>query len=362
MKKTKRINIIFLSLSALCAALHLAFTLSEDFADLFNKTVAHFFRLVLAKATSPFPFSLAEILLFSVPLIIAALVIYINKKGGSVKARLISAASFFLTITACVYILFVLTFAAGYQSSELDGRLDMKKNGVSKEELYETLCLVIERTNQCAENIKFEADGSSALPLEYDELSHEICASYHKVFEKYELGNSYDSSVKTLIISPIMTYTHISGVYSFFTGEANINTNYPDYVVAFTVAHEKAHQRGIAGEDEANFIAFLACAMSDDDYIEYAAYMSMYDYFLDSLYKYDSEMYRYLIGESDKRVLSEMYAYSVFFDKYRNSTASKVANEVNDTYIKVMGDGDGVESYGRVVELVCGYIKKNSLP
>jgi len=358
MKKTKRINIIFLSLSALCAALHLAFTLSEDFADLFNKTVAHFFRLVLAKATSPFPFSLAEILLFSVPLIIAALVIYINKKGGSVKARLISAASFFLTITACVYILFVLTFAAGYQSSELDGRLDMKKNGVSKEELYETLCLVIERTNQCAENIKFEADGSSALPLEYDELSHEICASYHKVFEKYELGNSYDSSVKTLIISPIMTYTHISGVYSFFTGEANINTNYPDYICAFSAAHELAHQRGIARENEANFMAYLSCIESENEYLRYAGYLSMYGYLSSALRKTDYELWVDAVSELSDEANGELIAYSNFFDKYRDSTMSDVSDVFNDTYLKLQGT-QGVKSYGMVVDLAVAYHKDN---
>ena len=54
-----------------------------------------------------------------------------------------------------------------------------------------------------------------------------------------------------------MTYTHISGIYTFYTGESNININYPDFVVASSATHEMAHQRGVARENEANFVSFV---------------------------------------------------------------------------------------------------------
>ena len=48
-----------------------------------------------------------------------------------------------------------------------------------------------------------------------------------------------------------------------------------------------AHQRGIAREDEANFIAFLVCMASDDPYIRYSGYLEVYEYVASSLYSDD---------------------------------------------------------------------------
>ncbi|MFQ8979614.1 MAG: DUF3810 family protein [Waltera sp.] len=39
-----------------------------------------------------------------------------------------------------------------------------------------------------------------------------------------------------------------------------------------TMCHELAHIRGYIYEDEANFIAFLACVESDDSTFQYAGY------------------------------------------------------------------------------------------
>ena len=47
----------------------------------------------------------------------------------------------------------------------------------------------------------------------------------------------------------------------------------------------------------------------------------------------------------------------IIFEKYRYSAASEVANEVNDAYLKTLGEGDGVESYGLVIELMSAYLK-----
>ena len=206
--------------------------------------------------------------------------------------------------------------------------------------------------------ITFAKDGSSVNPHTWRETNKLIDKGYDSlreggVYNSYIIGSS-----KPILLSEPMTYTHISGMYFPFTGEANINTNYPDYVVAFTIAHEKAHQRGIAREDEANFMAFLACMASDDEYLKYAALMNMYDYFLDETFDQDVEIYNQLVDETDSRIIGEMYSYYKFFKKYNDSSASRVTNRVNDTYIKAMGDDEGIKSYGLVIELYHAYIEK----
>lgn len=360
--KSKRflfISFIFFVVSVLVLIISI---LSNEFGEWYAKNVSSIIRIALSHLTGFFTFSLAEIAVFlllpALAAFVAFLIILLLKKSRVIFTALRVLVSFALVL-AC---LFINTFAVCYFRYPVEESMGFQSLAVSRKEIYEAASIIKARLESMLDTVSFDKSGASENPNNWSETSEKIDDGYDLLCEKFPFITRINVLPKKLIVSPIMTYTHISGIYMPFTGEANVNTNYPDYVVAYTVAHEKAHQRGIAGEDEANFIAFLACAMSGDKYLEYSAYMSMYDYFLDAVYKYDREMYRYLIHESDARVLGEMYAYSVFFDKYRDSAASKVADNVNDTYIKAMGDSNGVESYGRVVELVCGYINKNSLP
>ena len=148
-----------------------------------------------------------------------------------------------------------------------------------------------------------------------------------------------------------MTYTRTSPAFiRFFTGEANLNTNYPDYILPYTAAHELAHQRGIARENEANFVAFLVCMESDDPYIRYSALMNMYEYVANALYSASSDYYYSAVSYLDIRAKYEMSAYSDFFDKYRDSTAASVTGAINNTYLVLQGT-EGTKSYGMVVDL-----------
>ena len=134
---------------------------------------------------------------------------------------------------------------------------------------------------------------------------------------------------------------------------------FPDYTIAYTAAHELAHQRGIAPEDEANFVAFLVCLESDDPYIRYSGYTNMLEYVLSALYRADGKSYTEVYRKIDNAVRREFAAYSDFFDKYRDSTASRVTDKVNDTYLKLNGT-EGSVSYGLVVDIAVAYYKNEN--
>ena len=211
---------------------------------------------------------------------------------------------------------------------------------------------------QESQNIHYGNDGFSIMPYGYAEMNDKLIAAYDKVCDEYGFVQRLDSNVKPVMLSEAMSYTHITGVYTFFTGEANINVAFPDYTIPFTAAHELSHQRGIARENEANFMAFLVCVNSDDAYIRYCAYLNMYEYVMVALSSADTSIYlnaRYFIPS---QVNNELVAYSEFYEKYRNSVASEVSESVNDTFLKLHGT-EGVQSYGMVVDLAVAYYKTN---
>ena len=127
------------------------------------------------------------------------------------------------------------------------------------------------------------------------------------------------------------------------------------------MAHEMAHQRGIAREDEANFIAFLICLESDDPYILYSAYLNMYEYVSSALYSADRELYSTVVKQKSARISAEQTAFNDFFAKYRDSVASDIAGSVNDSYLKDQGQTAGEKSYGLVVDLAVSYYKGGGL-
>ena len=336
--------------------LFVASLFSQTFAEILSRTVCNFTRSVMARLTSPFPFSFAEVLVVvGIPslLIYTAVIVILAffRRGDCVKTNTV-----FLCGTLMLFAsLYFLNIGISYHRYPLERNLGIQKETIDKEQLLEGALFVNAELTKCSEDVTYSESGHSVMPYSFDELSDKLDEAYEKLCNDFDFIKNVKANSKRVALSEYMTYTHISGVYMPLTGEANVNTNYPDYVVAFSSAHEKAHQRGIAGEDEANFVAFLACMYSDDEYIRYSSYMSMLDYYLSALLKTDENMYYEVINSTAVNVCNEMKAYYEFFRKYSFSSASKVAEKVNDTHLKLQGQKEGTVSYGLVVELYQAY-------
>ena len=315
-------------------------------------------RAVTATLTGWIPFSLAETLLLFLPVIIAALVIYaVRFRCDSWRTVFVYIGEIF-AIVAFLFSLFIWSFGMAYQGTELEKKLELDRRDVSVEELEMTANLLLEKVNGLADEISFRGEDFSVMPYSLSELNDKLLESYRKVDDNLPFLQTLNSRLKPVINSEIMSHAHITGVYTYFTGEANLNMVFPDYTMPFTAAHELAHQRGIAREDEANFIAFLVCIASDDPYIQYSGYLNMFEYVGSALSGADSSRYQAIFGKLDRRIYYEEVAYSEFYAKYRHSKVSTVSNAVNDTYLKLQGT-PGAQSYGMVVDLAVAYYKKN---
>ncbi len=348
---------ILYCLSGLCAVLYVLFVIFPSFADLFNKYISPIPRAILAALTGWIPFSLAEYLLLLIPVIII-IIVGIGVKHYAESWRNVGVfCLIILSLAAYIFSTFTIAFVPAYRGSRLDVKMGLDKDEVSAQELLYTSILLANMVTAEAENVKLDANGASVMPYGYGELNDHLMAAYDKACAKYDFIQPMNSRVKRIMLSEPMTYTHISGVYTFFTGEANINTNFPDYSLPYTAAHELAHQRGIAREDEANFVAFLVCSESDNSYLRYSAYLNLFEHVSNALYTANPEYYKAVYTLLPREARSELAAYSKFFDKYRDSAASNISGAVNDTFLTINGT-EGTKSYGMVVDLAVAYYKK----
>lgn len=347
-------------LLAISLIIYIVAEMSPQFADFFNIYISSVIRFLLAKITNLFPFSLAEAIVILIPIIAFILLWYLfkfrceSKKSAKVSTLLVlSLASVFLST-------FILSFGIGYKGTELDEKLELSREPISAQELYHTADYLISQINELAEKIQFGEDDFSTMPYSFAQMNQKLLDAYDSFCDEHDFIINYNSRLKPIMLSEPMSYTHITGVYTFFTGESNINVNFPDYTIPYTAAHELAHQRGISREDEANMVAFLICSSSEDEYVQYCAYLNMYEYVSSALYSANKDLYREVRSKLAPEVYEEQLAYSAFFKKYSKSVASKVTGTVNDVYLKAQGTV-GKKSYGMVVDLTVAYFKQQGI-
>lgn len=352
--------IVALCVAAICVIIYAIACVSKDFADFFNLYISSAFRFLLAKLTNLLPFSVAELLILLLPIIAFLSIWYLLKFRCDTKKSSLVATVCIFSVASILFSLFVLCFATGYKGSTLDEKLNIDSEAVDANELYESAEYLVGKINTLAESIYYGEDNFSNMPYDFNEMNRLLLQAYDNYCDQNDFIYSYNTKLKPVLVSEAMSYTHITGIYSFFTGEANINIAFPDYTIPYTAAHELAHQRGIAREDEANMIAFLVCIESDDPYIQYSAYLNVYEYVASALYRADRDLYVKVRDQLYTAVRNEQAAYNLFFDKYDQSVASQVSGAVNDAYLKAQGTV-GKKSYGMVVDLTVAYLKNQGL-
>ena len=202
----------------------------------------------------------------------------------------------------------------------------------------------------------------TVLPFTFDELNQELDEAFERLSLPGDGVDFHPTPAKPLSSSVLFSYLGISGIFIPFTGEPSVNVLQPDVALPIVVAHEKAHQRGVTHEGEANFAAFLACAEeSSPAYFQYAAYLFATRYLLTEASFYlpqsdvDQAWTRLGAGPTaDVRTIHE------FWRRYEG-LVTIAASHANDRYLRAMQVPGGAQSYSTVVELLMALDEKGEL-
>lgn len=161
---------------------------------------------------------------------------------------------------------------------------------------------------------------------------------------------------KWLLVPETFSWLGLGGIYVPYTAEAVVNGGPPGWSVVMTMAHEKAHQRFIAQEDEATFIGVLAGLSSADALLRYGAWMTVRAQLARTLAQIDpdgaaAEAQRLLPG-----VRRDLDAQRAYWARFEGPT-EQWARAVNDTYLRSQGVADGVVAYSRAGRLIDAWLQ-----
>jgi hypothetical protein len=161
---------------------------------------------------------------------------------------------------------------------------------------------------------------------------------------------------KGLLISPLLRRAGLSGFYCPFTGEANVNDTVPAVAMPQVIAHEKAHQRAVNREDEANFLGWCAAAAAPDPLVRYSAAVFAQRQLLRALIAVDAARARTLVERRVPGVQRDVDDLRAYW-RVSEGRTGKIAERMNDAYLRSNRVTEGVASYGRSVELLLSWAR-----
>ncbi len=359
-KKILRLKRIWLLLLLPVCFLLLVFAKRyPDFAQWIAQGPYLVYAKILSTLTRWMPFSLMEILIlllcvFVPVFLVVSVVQLIRKKRGFWK--------FFLNLFCVISIVFAMfTFGCGtnyyrYTFAERSG-LTLQK---STDEELAALCRALAlKINEVRPQLSEDESGvMSTEQLEYSEIASRAAEEISALGADYPEFESDLGAPKPVLLSRMMSYTNTSGIFSAFTMEANVNTDMPDYLLPATMCHELSHLHGYMREDEANFIAYLACRQSESPEFRYSGLMLAFLYSNNALFASDrelgSECYA-LLCEGARR---DFAANSAYWKQFEGKVA-EVSQKINDAYLKANDQSDGTKSYGRMVDLLLALYRRD---
>lgn len=311
------------------------------------------------------PVSLAEILILIIPIIIIIrlirFLIRMIKDRENRKIHALKGVLNLLCFASVTLFLFTLLAGINYYRYPFSRYSNLEIRESSVEELYEMTESLALQANELRRNTPAVDDrGVFQLSVGKYEVADRVNKAMTGLSEEFPvLGGKY-SSPKPIFLSSLMSYTEITGIFIPFTMEANVNVDIPDYTIPVTMLHELAHLRGFMREDEANFIAYLAGMHSNNVELQYSSTMLALVMSGNALYKQDPELYFKIRELYSVGVLKDIRANSEYWVKYEDTVISTVSNKINDTYLKVNAQADGVKSYGRMLDLLLAKYRKDN--
>ena len=309
----------------------------------------------LAALNSHLPFSVAEALIGLAAAAVIAYIIYIvisMLRGGGRLKRLYAAVINLLAAGLAVYAGFCMLWGVYYYGDDFMTRSALKNENISVEQLEAVTRYFAERSNEYAEQVPRDEDGN------YIADRAAILARSDKVYENIErelpclAGPAVRA--KGVYFSRLMSYTDFTGFFFPFTAEANVNTDFPPALFASTVAHELAHQRGVAKEQEANFVAVLASLAYGDTEYCYSAYLLAYTHLGNALYSADYEAWKSIYLSLSEDVRRDFAANREYWAQFE-TPVQKVSNTVYEGFLYSYDQDMGLKSYGACVDLLVNY-------
>lgn len=303
----------------------------------FYPIIAH----LLSHFNSWFPFSLSDLFYTTLILyiIISTLLIMLLKK----KRKLIIGIT--LKLIVLIYVMFYWLWGFNYFQPDIYSRISINSKKHTSEQFSYTIDHLILVVNQQREMFTFFKNQNidSIIEITYKKESGFLAIDY-------PMGKR---RTKSFLYPKYMSAASIGGYIGPFFNEVHTNPTLLPIQIPVVLAHEKAHQFGIASESEANFYAWYICSKSGYNDLMYSANLYLLRHFL-SYAKTNKPDFDYTSKLSPK-VTIDLKEIHEHWQALHINTIDAVSTFIYDKYLRFNKIDKGINDYGGVVQLIIDY-------
>jgi len=326
----------------------------------YSEGVYLFIRRIISAVTSLVPFSIAEFLLYVIVISVALLFItrliqlFFAQNGF---ARLMRSLASILLTGGIVLNLFYLTWGFNYFREPLAQRMELTVTSRSVDELEAFVRKTAAEARALRKTLPENEQGVFEPMESTSALFQKLPEAYVSLHNEISVIPSDATRAKQIFWSEGLSWQGISGIYIGLSAEPNVNSDQPPLLLYQAAAHEMAHQTGIASENEAELVGFLACQRSSDPAIRYSGLAYALVVAGNALFDADSARYLAVTDTYGDAIWRDFSAYNAYWKSYSGEIREN-ADRRNDAYLKHNSQTSGIKSYGEAVDLLLAYEAK----
>ena len=155
-----------------------------------------------------------------------------------------------------IYVLVCALWGTQYYIPGFAARAGIEAGPVATEDLAAVTRYFAQNANACSGAVPRDAAGVFAVPVR--EIMADTAGLYDGLAAEYPFLSGPERNPKPAFFSKLMSAWGFTGYLCPLLGESTLNVDCPAVFLPVTVCHEFAHQRGVAAEQEANFVGIRA--------------------------------------------------------------------------------------------------------
>ena len=333
------------------------FSLSAERVEvIYSSKFYFFFSKILRFLFGWIPFSIGDILYFIAGSwllwkIIKNIKLCLKKqlKGKLFLQKVLKLLQGFILI----YIIFNVFWGLNYNGKGIASQLDLSKMTYDTSDLRKLQNILLQKVNSSKMTL---VNKNSIYPTNKD-LFKRAQNCYIQTEKIYPFLHYKNPSIKSSFYGWMGNYLGFTGYYNPFTGEAQVNTTVPKFLLPYITAHEIAHQIGYAKENEANFVGYLAAVNSNDTLFLYSAYLDLFMYTNREVYYSDSVYAKQSLELLLPQVKNDIIEWRKF-SMAHTSFMEPAITWMYGKYLKLNEQPKGIRSYNEVISMLIAYYKK----
>lgn len=383
MKKLKRF-LFYLILVAIAVGLLMLSWKVDGFSDAYVKYVFPIWGWTYGLVWQFTNFSIGEILIYiavayttvTVLFWILRIIFYLCEKETFSKFTRVNTLVYF-RILIIVFLLLVQNCFVLYHETPLFTGSVSDSYVSNANDLMDLREKLVTRANELSEKLLRDENGNLTTEMDIAEEAKKAMLNLGQSAEdrmeavtnkaldaKLSLLRGYYPKPKHFVKSDFFSQQGIAGYYFPFTLEANYNDMMYIANIPATMCHELSHLKGFIYEDEATFIAYLACVKSDNMFFEYSAILDVLGYVNNECIKeikLNPSLKNGITAENELVVHDMVFLTDEAWEEveadavFDTEIVNKVSDEFIDTNLTINGVSDGIKSYSRVVTLLLKY-------